>query len=117
MSSGRIRLFAGESSSIVSFSSGLQGLAGKTEADLAAYLAKSDQSLSPTDVPENLSHLSADTYYEIQPPLSEKQIREFANKCLNLVNTGHNRVQVIDNRSVIPERPLQMAGTVINWID
>ena len=112
----KIRLYSSPEASIVSFSPRLHTGIDETIEKLGRYLITSGRVIAPIDTPDELSHLDADTYYEIQPPLGEEQLKRFANACLNYTYNGHTTVEFIDNRVAIPARPSHIAGEIINYI-
>lgn len=115
MNTIRIRLYEGEERSVVGFSSLADGIQPNEATAIDEYLKANNQIMSPVDTPEHLSHMAGE-YYMIEPPLGEAQVRRFGSLCIDYSDTGKNSVYFIDNRKEIPQRPLQTAGQLVNWI-
>ena len=120
MSDGRVRFFnsiteLGEPATLIGFSKSL-GLQLEVLKDTFAQdRLLEERMFTIVDAPEHLGRLACE-FIEVVPPLDEKQIRRLGVLSLKQADTGRNSVSVIDNREVIPERALQNAGPIINWI-
>jgi len=120
MPGGRVRFFnstteSGEPALLIGYSQSL-GLQPEILKDnFSEEPLFEDHAFSVIDAPEHLAHLACE-FIEVVPPLDERQIRRLASLSLRYADTGRNSVAVIDNREVIPERVLQNAGPIINWI-
>ena len=120
MPGGRVRFFSstaenGEPSTVIGYSQSL-GL----QTDLLRDNFSEEQlfdgyTFNSIEAPQHLAHLACE-FIEVVPPLDERQIRRLASLSLRYADTGRNSVSVIDNREIIPERVLQNAGPIINWI-
>lgn len=117
MTNVRVRLYEGVDGegSLVGVSQALEGLDLTNDSALNRHLAQYGQTIEKIDTPRHLEHLRGE-YYRVQPPLEERQIRRFAQLCLHIADTGYNAAFFIDNRQTIPERPLQTAGNLLDWI-
>jgi hypothetical protein len=111
----RIRLYENDNSSVIGFGPTISEEELFGDVGLNEHLSQHGQTIEKVDTPEHLKHLNAE-YYRIEPPLEESQIRHFAQHCLRIADTGHNSAYFIDNRRKIPERPLQTAGDLLNWV-
>lgn len=120
MSGGRVRVFnssteSGEPATLVGFSHSLGLQPERLRDNFSQERLFEDRTFALASAPEHLAHLAC-AFLEVVPPLDERQIRRLAALSLQYADTGHNSVSVIDNRDTVPERALQDAGRVINWI-
>jgi len=120
MSNGKIRFFntapgEGTPATIIGFSKLLKLDSDQLATELSEKFGREDQTIQTIDTPGHLSHLACE-FIEVVPPLDDRQVRRFASACLKYVDTGHNNIDVVDNRVTVPERVLQNAGEVIAWV-
>lgn len=114
----KIRLYGdimGNKSSVVGFSMGLSDTVENASEELSQFFESRSQSMKPIDPPQELQHITG-VYYEITPPLEDEQVRRFARICIKHANDGRKFIEFIDNRETIPERSLQIAGSVVDWV-